>query len=307
MSTINNVKNLRAPNKCPLKQSTDYTPAVIGALGTLGASMINAGSTQGYDAAAYTDMMRKQVNAQKELYDYQYNKQSMKAIIGQYKDAGVSPAALLSDGHISSSVPSSMPSAPNPDPNASLNQKAFYAQLANQAADIALKYAQTQKIKEETKGQELQNTQTDIRNQFLPMYLNNELSLQQLDKYLKRTEAGKNDAERQKIVEETAYIRRQQLIADRELEKLQQHIREATYKADIEEMRKNVTPEFIEKELASLQGDIDQKKALAAQLHSLMMNLNADTDLKQVQKEIQNIALKYADDIELSAYLRAIF
>lgn len=121
----------------------------------IAASLISAGSSllgNLFNSASVSDenekLMEKQYEYSKGLMDYQHNLNSPSEYVSQLKDAGLSPALMLSKG--ANQVQTSLGSTPSGDLAGIAQAKALNSQLLLQASQAAVNFATAKKVEKET-------------------------------------------------------------------------------------------------------------------------------------------------------------
>lgn len=109
-------------------------------------------------------LMEKQFEYSKGLMDYQHNLNSPAEFVLQLKDAGLSPAVMLSKG--ANQVQTSLGSTPSGDLAGIAQAKALNSQLLLQASQAAVNFATAKKVEKETSKVEAETEGIMTDNQF---------------------------------------------------------------------------------------------------------------------------------------------
>lgn len=214
-------------------------------------------------------------------------------------EGGFNPARSLSQGAILSNqgqdiaptdISASMASVSGVA-NATLQQKIADAQVRNVDADTELKKVQAGL----TDAQRIAET---FRNKILPDMLNKQLTAQDLDNAIKQLTQGLTQAETEQYIASANQIYKNMQLIDSQLEEYKYRIKSAENESVIAELRSKAEPQRIAFELVKQGIDNDNARLMGAEISATIRNIDKDTDIKDVEKRLNDVALKYADKLE---------
>lgn len=154
--------------------ATLLSPVISGAMGLLGGAFSQS-------TPSYQEQIRAQMEAQRSLFDYQFEKQSPLNMMNRLKAAGLHPATYFGNG----SMPTyTMPSAPSGDPTAKVKSNEIAMQALERGVAMSNLIQQNKNLKvqnrlgnAQAKSQELDNQikQQDVVNKSIQAQGLNEL------------------------------------------------------------------------------------------------------------------------------------
>lgn len=265
--------------------------SLIGSAGSF-LSTITGGLIGAASASSQTEMT-------KELMKYQHDLNSIGDFVKQAQESGFNPASLY--GNSSPSLSTSLGSPPDvassiiQGASTGMNQSLIGSQVRNIEADTDLKKAQAGYT-------QLQAAAEKLRNDYLPKFLDQEMTLNDYENALKYETIGFTKDQRKLILANTEKCKAETVNLQEQFKLYQEQIRKAKNEADIAEITKNFTPELLNKQLQEVNSRIRLNSAQADQVIATIANINADTNLKDVQTSIQRIARAWAEDHEKAKY-----
>lgn len=264
----------------------------------LGDSLINSAGgflntvTGGLIGAASAS---SQQGMSKELMKYQHDLNSLSDFVKQAKESGFNPASLY--GSASPSLSTSLGSPPDvassiiQGASTGMNQSLIGSQVRNIEADTDLKKAQAGYT-------QLQAAAEKLRNDYLPKFLDQEMTLHDYENALKYEMVGLTKEQRKEVIAQTERCKAESDNLREQLKLYQEQIRKAKSEADIAEITKKFTPELLNKQLQEINSRIHLNIEQADQVIATIASINKDTDIKEVQLKMQKVAYSYAKDHE---------
>lgn len=170
------------------------------------------------------------------------------------------------------------------------------AALASTLADTKLKESQKENVDADTNLKNTQaaltGVQTDtarVNLEYLPRILDTDLSLKDVEKELKEVTKGMTEEQTNVFKETVLKTRREVSYLDHEIDFMVENVKKAKSEAVIADLRAKATPEFIQQEMNKNLADIKVSKETAAQLSALVQSINKDTDIKELQRQAQDV------------------
>lgn len=275
------------------KPKLKYNPLVVGAAIAGGASILNSLIGRSSQKSA----TKEQIKASKELMDYENEYNKPINVIERMKEAGLNPASVYGS---QSPVTQAAASPVLPDTSSALGLGSGFVSSASQAGLVSAQIANLDSQSNLNNAQAgltmIQQEIQRINRDYLPQVLASNLDNTQMDTLLKEATKNLNEEQQNQVKEQIVQIKNAQKLQKKELENWIEKIRQAKSEADMAELRAKATPEMIQKEFQKINSSIALNYRTCEQLSAVIQNVNADTDVKRVQNQIDQIALNYADE-----------